>query len=450
MNGKNAIAGGSRKGSIESNRKSRLFPGFKLPNLGIPFFSSNSRSNDQGQDNIIPESSKRLTMPAIFAGPLSRLKPTNVFPSLTTPWSPRRQEPNTPSWAEKYSDEPPSAIFDGSHSPRTPTNRDVNPPRSIMMRPPGFDGVVGPPRIDYQPPQGHMSWGLPAAGAGLGSRPKLEWGHSYAASSINPNPRQSVLPPLPPPTPQARPFVPGPIIPSSPTEESIYSKRDSRHSGRESRHSRQSKQSFHSRRSIVPSPLPGLNRKPSRTSNPDLRWAILSRASASAASLGNWSMHSGASDHSIPALPEGGLRFVFPLPPTPSTRAPTMYQPSVPPPPPSNKGQGQGNRALIPPPKRGSGGRKPVPNSSVFEYEDYTRESTIPQSDAGRDADRDTIRQTANWYEKPLWIWDGQSGPLPRIPTDHDMLDGSDWRQSHNQNRKSVKWDPADGVARAL
>jgi len=452
MNGKNAIAGGN--GSIESNYKSRLFPAFKVPNIGLPFFPSHTKSNEQ--DDSAPESSKRLTMPAIFAGPLSRLRPTNVFPLLSTPWSPRRQEPNTPSWAEKYSDEPASAIFDGSQ-PSQPQpqgqqnrNRDVNPPRSIMMRPPGFDGVVGPPRIDYQPTQGHMSWGLPAA-AGLASRPKLEWGHSYAASSINPDPRKSVMPHVPIPTPQARPFVPGPIIPSSPTEESVYSKRDSQRSGRESRHSRQSKQSFHSRRSIIPSPLPGLNRKPSRTSNPDLRSAILSRASASAVSLGNWSMHSGVSDHSIPALPEGGLRFDFPLPPTPSTRASTMYQASVPPPPPPKpQGQGQGNRALIPPSKRGSGGRKPVPNSSVFEYEDYTRESTVPQSEAGRDADRDTIRQTANWYEKPLWIWDGRSGPLPRIPTDHGILDGSDWRQSQGHNRKSVKWDPADGVARAL
>jgi hypothetical protein len=91
----------------------------------------------------------------------------------------------------------------------------VNPPRSIMTRPPGFDGVVGPHRLDYQPAQGHMSWGLqrPAAGgAGTKSRPHLEWGHSYAASTINPNPRNSVMPPLPP-SGLNRPFIPGPLVP---------------------------------------------------------------------------------------------------------------------------------------------------------------------------------------------------------------------------------------------
>lgn len=433
MSGKNAIAGGSGSGS---QRKSKRFPGLNVPH--IPTFFPYSKNNrdvlDENDQDFSSQDAKPLTMPAIFAG----MKPTKIFPAL---WSPRKA-PDSP-W-EKYTDEP---IYDGS----TNRNRDVNPPRSIMTRPPGFDGVVGPPKLDYQPPQGHMSWGLqqPPAGGGSRSRPNLEWGHSYAASTVNPNPRYSIMPPLPPSSSQNRPFVPGPIIPPSPTEESVYSKRDYQRSGRESRQSRQSKQSFHSRHRQSGSNLnPGLNRKPSRNSNPDLRSAILSRASASAASLGNWSIHSSTSDRSIPALPEGGLRFDFPLPPTPSSRAPTMV--SVPPPPPPKPG----NRSLVP--QRRPSDRKPAPNipSSAFEYADYTRESTAGPVSVGGEGVRDTIRQTKDWYEKPLWIWDGQSGPLPRIPTDHGMLDGADWRQSQaqgqGQGRKSVKFDPADGVARAL
>jgi hypothetical protein len=435
MNGKNAIAGGTGGGG-ETKRKSKRFPGLNVPHVPTFFpYSKNNRDvlNEDEQD-FSPQDAKPLTMPAIFAG----VKPNKIFPAL---WSPRKA-PDSP-W-ERYVDEP---IGDPSR------NRDVNPPRSIMTRPPGFDGVVGPPKLDYQPAQGHMSWGLqrPPVGSGSKSRPNLEWGHSYAASTVNPNPRYSVMPPLPPSSSLNRPFVPGPIIPPSPTEESVYSKRDSQHSGRESRQSRQSRQSFHSHRNrqsaqgqsnLNPTPL---NRKPSRNSNPDLRSAILSRASASAASLGNWSMHSGVSDHSIPALPEGGLRFDFPLPPTPSTRTPTMV--SVPPPPPPKPG----NRSLVP--QRRPSDRKPAPNiSAVFEYADYTRESTAGPVSVGGEGVRDTIRQTADWYEKPLWVWDGQSGPLPRIPTDHGVLAGLDQRQSQAQGtgRKSVKFDPADGVARAL
>lgn len=445
MNGQNAVAGGAGGGS---QRKSKRFPGLTVPHVPTFFpYSKNNRDvlDDHGQD-FSENDVKPLTMPAIFAG----LKPNKVFPAL---WSPRTK-PESPPW-EKYADE---AIYDGSQR-QSNRHRDVNPPRSIMTRPPGFDGVVGPPRLDYQPAQGHMSWGLqrPAVGGGgTKSRPNLEWGHSYAASTINPNPRNSVMPPLPPSS-LNRPFISGPLIPPSPTEESVYSKRDSHHSGRESRQSRRSKQSFHShshrnrqsgQSNLNPNSNPvALNRKPSRNSNPDLRSAILSRASASAASLGDWSMHSGTSEHSIPALPEGGLRFDFPLPPIPTTRAPTMV--SVPPPPPAKSGNG--NRSLVP--QRRPSDRKPAPNiSSVFEYAHYTRESTAGPVSVGGEGQRDTIGQTANWYEKPLWIWDGQSGSLPRIPMDHGMLGGSDWRrsQAQEQGRKSVKFDPADGVARAL
>ena len=439
MNGKNAIAGGA--GANEgSNQKSRRFPNLNVPHIRTFFpYSKNNRDvlneDDQG---LSAHDAKPLTMPAIFA----ELKPNKIFPAL---WSPRHK-PESPGW-EKYADEP---IYDGSQA----KNRDVNPPRSIMTRPPGFDGVVGPPKLDYQPPAGHMSWGLqrpPLSGGRSKSRPNLEWGHSYAASTTNSNPRRSVMPPLPPVKQnQNRPFVPGPVIPPSPTEESVYSKRDSNRSGRESRQSRPSRLSSHSHRnrqsgqsSSTPNPPSGLNSKPSRISNPDLRSVILSRASASAASLGDWSIHSGTSGHSVPALPEAGLRFDFPLPPTPSTRAPTMA--SVPPPPPPKTG----NRSLVP--QRRPSDRKPAPDiSSVFEYADYARESTAGPASVG-EGQRDTIRQTANWYEKPLWIWDGQSGPLPRIPTDHGMLDGSDWRRSQaQQGRRSVRFDPADGVARAL
>ena len=122
---------------------------------------------------------------------------------------------------------------------------------------------------------------------------------------------------------------------------------------------------------------------------------------------------------------------------------------SVPPPPPPKPGPG--NRSLVP--QRRPSDRKPAPNiSAVFEYADYTRQSTAGPVSVGGEGVRDTIRQTANWYEKPLWVWDGQSGPLPRIPTDHGVLEGLDQRQSQaqGQGRKSVKFDPADGVARAL
>jgi hypothetical protein len=106
-------------------------------------------------------------------------------------------------------------------------------------------------------------------------------------------------------------------------------------------------------------------------------------------------------------------------------------------------------------------------SSSIFEYADYTRTSNyttattnarggpsnaIATGSQYEPGGRDTIRQTADWYDKPLWVWDGQSGPLPRIPTDYSGWDGQSWRQSQSggQSRKSVRWDPADGVARAL
>ena len=436
MNGKNAIAGGAGgDGGGESERRPKRFPGLAVPYVPNFFpYSKNNRDvlNDDNQD-FSAQDAKPLTMPAILAG----MRPNKTFPAL---WS-SRKTPESP-W-EQYAEKP------IGNSGR---NRDVNPPRSIMTRSPGFDGVVGPPKLDYQPAQGHMSWGLqrpPVGGAsGTISRPNLEWGHSYAASTVNPNPRCSVMPPLPPTSTQNRPFVPGPIIPPSPTEESVYSRQDSQHSGRDSSQSRQSmrsKQSFHSHRNRQSGQANlSLNRKPSRISNPDLRSVILSRALASAASLGNWSMHSGVSDRSIPALPEGGLRFDFPLPPDPSTRTPTMV--SVPPPAPPKTG----NQSLVP--QRRPSDRKPAPNiSSVFEHADYTRESTAGPVSVGREGVRDTIRQTADWYEQP-WVWDRQSGPLPRIPTDHGILGGSDWRQSQAQGQgwKSVKFDPADGVARAL
>jgi len=430
MNGKNAIAGGTGDGGSDPKRQPRRFPGFSVhyvPNF-FPYSRNNRDDLDQDDQDISAQDTKPLTMPDMFAG----MKSNKIFPAL---WSPRKA-PESP-W-EQYTNEP---IGDSNR------NRDVNPPRSIMTRPPGFDGVVGPPKLVYQPAQGHVSWGLPrpsvGGASGTESRPNLKWGHSYAASTVNPNPRYSVMPPLPPTSAQNRPFVPGPIIPPSPSEESVYSRRDSQHSGRKSRQSRQSRQSFHVNRKRQ-SGQSNINRKPSRTSNPDLRSVILSRASASAASLGNRSMHSGVSDHSMPALPEGGLRFDFPLPPDSSTRTPTMV--SVPPPAPPKPA----NRSLVP--QRRPSDRKPAPNiSSVFEYADYTRESTAGPVSVGGEGVRDTIRQTADWYEQP-WVWDRQSGPLPRIPTDHGNLEGSGWRQSQaqGQGRKSVKFDPADGVARAL
>lgn len=456
---------GGRNQSTGNQTGSKRFPGLNVPQLGFPFFpySKNNRNELEDNENDLPPgSSNPLHMPAIFAGPLSKMKPTRMFPALATPFSPRRAPDHTPAWAEKYVDEP----LDAPPAPIA-KNRDVNPPRSIMMRPPDFDGVVGPPKLNYKPPASHMSWGLPRDGTNAGPdalarRPKLEWGHSYAASSLNPNPRQSMMPQ--PPVP--KPFVPGPQIPPSPTEESVYSKRESQHSRASRQSARQSRQSNqHQNRYSVYNhgnneglgysltPGTGLNRQPSsnRSSNPDLRSAILSRASASAASLGGWSIHSGVSEHSLPPLPEGELRFDFPLPPTPGSRAATMV--SVPEP---RTQQAPPDRPRVSP-------RKDVPQSqsnmqsSVFEYEDYSRQSTVagpvvPPTSArsaagGRsESGRDTIRQTANWYEKPLWIWDGQSGPLPRIPTDNGMLDGSAWRQS----QKTVRWDPADGVARAL
>jgi hypothetical protein len=452
MNGKNAISGGN-----DPKRKSKRFPGLNVPQLGLPFFPYTKNNQDvidheQDQERRWPpDSAKSLAMPAIFANPLAKMKQGTGFPTLATPWSTRKGEVmDAEPWTEKYEDAP-EGIYDGSSVPtqldQIQRNRNVNPPRSILTRPPGFDGVVGPPKLDYQP-AGHTSWGLSRQGqqGELGIRPKLEWGHSYAASTVNPNPRVSVMPPLPPSFPHPKPFVPGPAVPPSPTEESVYSLSRHSHNGRESRQSRastrQSKQSFHDRHSnsnqFNPSPA-GVNRRPSRTSNPDLRSAILSRASASAASLGNWSIHSGTSEQSLPPLPEGGFKFDFPLPPTPTrTHTPNVSIPSVPLP-----QTGNSNRNLIPSP-----GRKPVPNvpqSSVFEYGDYTRESTAEVGPSRSETGESTIRQTANWYEKPLWIWDGQSGPLPRIPTDHGRLDGDGW-----QSRKSVRWDAGDGVARAL
>lgn len=337
-----------------------------------------------------------------------------------------------------------------------------------------------------------MSWGLPRAAAtppmggtvalpGLARRPQLEWGHSYAASTVNPNPRHSIMPPPPPPPAQPqsqsqaqarRPFVPGPALPPSPTEESVYSRRDSHrsHGSRASAGARQSKQLWHNRfsRDHGRTSAGDLGRKPSRLDNPDLRSAILNRASASVASLGHLSYQSGTTDHSLPPLPEGGLRLDFPLPPSPSTRAPSMAFPtpriSVP-----NAHSGLATTGpSVPPPNRSLIPSRPsikgfVPNSdhldgnssSIFEYADYTRTSgygngnvnglnTAPVT-AGP-SERDTIRQTADWYEKPLWVWDGQSGPLPPIPTDHAQSDGQSFRQS----RKSVRWDMGDGVARAL
>jgi hypothetical protein len=449
MNGRNALSSDTHNQAKDTSRR---FPGLHVPRFDLPFFPY-SKDNGDDLDNQTSGHGNPLHMPAIFAGPLARMKPTRMFPALATPFSSRRAREATPDWSEKYVDEPIGPIMNAP-PPRFIRSRDVDPPRSIMMRPPDFDGVVGPPKLNYEPAGNHMSWGLPRDASGseaLARRPQLEWGHSYAASSINPNPRQSVMPQ--PPLP--RPFVPGPQLPPSPTEESVYSKRESQHSKTSRQSARQSRQSNQNRYSVYSNdigpgynltPTIGLNQQPSsnRSSNPDLRSAILSRASASAASLGGWSAHSGMSERSLPPLPEGGLRFDFPLPPTPGSRAATMV--SVPEP---RVLQASTSRPLLPTRATDMQTQANM-QSSVFEYEDYTRQSTGPvapsESARGEASARNTIRQTPDWYQKPLWMWDGQSGPLSPIPTDNGKLDGSDWRQSG----KPPSWDLTDNVARAL
>lgn len=420
----------------------RRFPSLHMPKrINLPFFQS--KRDDDSDDGYSPRSANPATMPARFIDPTrSPNDRSAAFPKLNTPYSPRR----TPATSTYTGAD--AAAAPGSLAPvRSRSDRRI--PRKSIIAEPGE--LLGPPRLNYEPVDGHLSWGLnqgvnatpPAANAALplANRPKLEWGHSYAASTVNPNPRQTIMP-------QARPFVPGPQIPPSPTEESVYSNRESQHSRASGR---QSKQTWHNRFSRDPPPLADLNRKPSRLDNPDLRSAILNRASASVASLGHLSFQSGTTDHSLPPLPEGGLRLDFPLPPSPTSGTPSIAFPTprismqgnVPPP---------VNRSLMPPRPaiKPSAPASVKPSSSIFEYADYTRTSAMTGGASASDANaRDTIRQTADWYDKPMWVWDGQSGPLPPIPTDQTEWDGTSWRQS--QGRKSVRWgDPADGVARAL
>ena len=341
---------------------------------------------------------------------------------------------------------------------------------------------MGPPRLNYEPADGRMSWGIHknTSPPKRDSRPlptvnrsNLEWGHSYAADVVNPDPRHSIMPP------PLTGFATAPQIPPSPTEESVYSKRESHRSltSRASTHnhgrSDEPRQLWDSRfsRDQQPSSIghggADLGRKPSGLSNPALRSAILSRASASVASLGHLSFQSGTTDHSLPPMPEGGLRLDFPLPPSPSTRVPTVMS-SIP-----RASIGAGNvpgpsaTKVLTPSRPSIKAFVSAPNlnknsSSVFEYADYTHNSNYttatatttsgPSGGSGEHERRDTLRQTANWYDKPLWVWDGQSGPLPRIPTEQGGLGGDSWSQSQSQSqsRRSVTWDPADGVAMAL
>lgn len=445
--------------------ETRRFPGLALAKM--PFFKrgNNQEIVDDEYDSFSSGSPNPVSMPPMFNQPSETR--SKGFPTLTMPWT-QAKTPSVPAWAEKYTDDSPSQSArqlgdsaPSNHAPLTARqDRQADVPRSILARTDGFDGLPGPPRLDYEPAGGHMSWGLNKSNAGtpprtnaalsLALRPQLEWGHSYAASTVNPNPRDSVMPPNP------RPFVPGPDIPPSPTEESVYSRRESHRSHGSRVSVRQSRQSHHSRVSRDVGAA-DLGRKPSRTSNPDLRSAILSRASASVASLGHLSFQSGTTDHSLPPLPEGGLRLDFPLPPSPSTRVPTMTFPtpriSVPN---AHTGPaGAPNRSLVPsrPSIKGAGlssnSNYNEAKSSIFEYADYSRTSGwngAPTAGPSEPSARDTIRQTADWYEKPLWVWDGQSGPLPPIPNQGSNWDGQSWRQS----RKSVRWDPADDIARAL
>lgn len=536
----------------------RRFPGLTMPRIVIPFLKRSSTSafdqeildDDKVATPDMFRSSDSITRPSSGTGTGTGTR-SKIFPGLNAPWShsstnakTRMKSPIVPAWAEKYQDAVDSPTnFNGSQqaagqgqgqgvytTPVTPRqirdDQDAILTRNILKPHTqyaggigiGLGGLMGPPRLNYEPAEGHLSWGLNKSGHATPSppkrgsralpalnRPNLEWGHSYAASTKNSNPRHSIMPP--PPTGLRSGFVPQ--IPPSPTEESVYSKRESHRSltSRASTHNNhkldEPRQLWHSRFSRDQHAASSSNdhgggagadlgRKPSGLSNPALRSAILSRASASIASLGHLSFQSGTTDHSLPPLPECGLRLDFPLPPSPSTRLPTMFFST--PTPRSSMGPGAGN--VRAPSSNSTATRPMIPSrpsikafvptnndgnsSSIFEYAVYTRTSeyttTGPTGTPGNGAGngnaatkgagagpvagsslnvnepggRDTIRQTADWYDKPLWVWDGQSGPLPRIPDENQVLDGQPWSQSQGQGRKSVRWDPTDGVAMAL
>lgn len=551
----------------------RRFPGLTMPRIVIPFFK---RSSTSSSDQEILDDDKVAT-PDMFQSSDSITRPSSgtrskIFPGLNAPWfhsstnentNTRTRSPIVPAWAEKYQDavDSPTSGNGPRNGPGPGRGQGVytTPVTSRQMRDDqdailtrnvlkphtqygsggglglGIGGLMGPPRLNYEPADGHLSWGLGKSTHATPSppkrgsralpalnRPNLEWGHSYAASTKNPNPRHSIMPP--PPTGLRSGFVPQMPIPPSPTEESVYSKRESHRSltSRASTHNNHNhnhdhktdepRQLWHSRFSRDQHAGSSSNdhadggggagggadlgRKPSGLSNPALRSAILSRASASVASLGHLSFQSATTDHSLPPLPEGGLRLDFPLPPSPSTRVPTMLF-STPTPRTSmgpGVGFGAGNvpapnitrplmpsrpsiKAFVPTTTHttASDANHDGNSSSIFEYADYTRTSEYTTTgttgngegkgnpttkgtgatagnalNVNEPGGRDTIRQTANWYDKPLWVWDGQSGPLPRMPAENQGLDGQPWSQSQSGGRKSARWDPTDGVAMAL